>query len=113
MVDKWIQKAVDDKQPNNRPPKAKGKIIKGSERAPEKGEKRGRKEEKTTATELCRGFNQPNYSLITGTQNLEQLTHTHTNAHSHIHTCATARSFTPVTVFHRRDGRVAMSDRLL
>ena len=29
-----------------------------------------REEEKTTATELCRGFNQPNYSLITETQNL-------------------------------------------
>lgn len=86
-VDKWIQKGVDDKQPNNRPPKAKEKkIIKGSERAPEKGKRRGRKEEKTTATELCRGFNQPNYSLITGTQNLEQLTHTHTQMHINTYT---------------------------
>lgn len=37
-------------------------------------------------TELYRGFNQPNYSLITETQNLEQLTQTHTrkNIHSHV-----------------------------
>lgn len=32
-----------------------------------------------TATELCRGFNQPNYSLITEAQNVEQLTHKHTH----------------------------------
>lgn len=32
-----------------------------------------------TATDLCRGFNQPNYSLITEAQNVEQLTHTHTH----------------------------------
>ena len=31
------------------------------------------------------GFNQPNYSLITEAQNVEQLTHTHT--HTHTHTC--------------------------
>lgn len=39
-----------------------------------------------TATELCRGFNQPNYSLITETQNLEQLTHRHTHKDTHTHT---------------------------
>lgn len=57
---------------------------------------RGWRGRKTTATELCRGFNQPNYSLITETQNLEQLTcsHTHTKSHilsyTHAHTHATA-----------------------
>lgn len=54
----------------------------------QKGMRRGKKEEeKTTATELCRGFNQPNYSLITETWNLEQLTHTHTrhtSTHTHV-----------------------------
>lgn len=46
-----------------------------------------REEEKTTATELCRGFNQPNYSLITETRNLEQLTHTHKDTHPLSHMC--------------------------
>lgn len=46
---------------------------------------RKEEEEKTTATELCRGFNQPNYSLITETRNLEQLTQTQTHIHTHVH----------------------------
>lgn len=70
------------------------KTGKGREKA---SERRGRKQKETmTATRLCRGFNQPNYSLITQTQNLEQLTHT--NTHTHVQT------LTLVTRFHRRDG---------
>lgn len=43
---------------------------------------KGRREGKTAATKLCRGFNQPNYSLITETPNVEQLTGTYTHRHT-------------------------------
>lgn len=75
-VDKWNYKGGrgGDKSQDYRPSKAKER---------QNGMRGGRKEEeKTTATELCRGFNQPNYSLITGTPNLEQLTHTNTYTHT-------------------------------
>ena len=75
-VGRW---KVNDKRQNSHPSQAKERQRDGIR----KGMKGGRKEEeKTTATELCRGFNQPNYSLITETQNLEQLTHTHTHTHT-------------------------------
>ena len=77
---------VNDKPRMPHPSKSHGK----RQRRRQRGMRRGRegREEKTTATELCRGFNQPNYSLITETQNLEQLTHaqTHTRTHTHTHT---------------------------
>lgn len=79
------------------PFKSQGK----AERRRQKGMRRGkREEEKTTATELCRGFNQPNYSLITETRNLEQLTHTHKDTHPITHMCNRSQ-LTVVTIFHR------------
>lgn len=53
-----------------------------------------------TATALCRGFNQPNYSLITANENMEQMTHTtHILRHPLTHTCNQSQ-LTPAT-FHR------------
>ena len=58
----------------------------GTEGGSGREEKRTEERRRLTATKLSRGFNQPNYRLITETLNLEQLTHTHTHTHAPLHT---------------------------
>ncbi len=113
QVELWRGRGVNYKPQNSHPSKAEERQTEGVKKW--RGE-----EEKTTATELCRGFNQPNYSLITETQNLEQLTHTHTHTHihtqkqTHIHSYTCAGTHSSLWWQHFTDEMdVAMSDRLL
>lgn len=82
---------VSDKPQKISPFNSQGEAEGRWQRRMRRGKGGEEEEEKTTATELCRGFNQPNYSLITETLNLEQLACSHTHKvthplpHTHMH----------------------------
>lgn len=71
----------------NHPPRGKKRARKGrAKEGRERGRKEGRKDgERRQQLSSAGGLNQPNYSLITGTQNLEQLMHTHTHTRTQAH----------------------------